>query len=169
VQTIVVIPATAPSALAIESQKKFILCSLIRYGHLRAHPVGLVPKCLTRAFQQNLAVYYELSHLYSAVISSALPSVSFPTTSLYSGESTTANTDRRAALQRFVEQNQAIFEQDEHFGLVRQALDQIPRHIIQLTLPRVYCRLTVGEIGQLTQSPSVEATTELLNEMVCVQ
>merc|ERR1712137_765514 len=131
-------PAYVPSAIMVESYKKYALVSLILYGEIRSLPHYTSP-VVSRHLKTVCKPYIEFGLLYAK--------------------------NDVAQLREFYLSNQELIQQDNNVGLIKQAINSSYEQQIKM---RTKCFLTLSlqDIAEGVKLPSIEEAEKYVLRMI---
>eukprot|EP01122_Echinamoeba_exundans_P006222 TRINITY_DN1710_c0_g1_i1.p1 TRINITY_DN1710_c0_g1~~TRINITY_DN1710_c0_g1_i1.p1 ORF type:complete len:444 (-),score=120.33 TRINITY_DN1710_c0_g1_i1:21-1352(-) len=137
-KTVIAAPAIVPSAIQVESYRKYVLASLLATGQVESAPRYANPQLL-RHLKQLSQPYDELATAYG-----------------------TNSTDD---VHKCAEANHEVFRKDSNFGLVKQVIKSLYRRNIQ-RLTKTYLTLSLDDIAKQVKLPSTADAERLILQCI---
>jgi COP9 signalosome complex subunit 3 len=137
-KTVIAAPAIVPSAIQVESYRKYVLASLLSTGSVESAPRYANPQLL-RHLKQLSQPYDELATAYG-----------------------TNSTDD---VHKCAEANHEVFRKDSNFGLVKQVIKSLYRRNIQ-RLTKTYLTLSLDDIAKQVKLPSTADAERLILQCI---
>jgi COP9 signalosome complex subunit 3 len=153
------IPAFAISAIAVEAYKKYLLVSLILHGsvipfnepcsHVVSSFFSYIPTVNSHGVEGKDWIHY-LEFSREFIILNSVPSTVVPSDEW---------------CQTLLSKYETIFKKDANFGLAKQALVSLRKHIL-VKLSQVYQVISMEKITSMIGASNVEITEQLIYKMV---